>query len=187
MKPFDVMQQAFEFANAKDWRRARDLCASCQLEPPPVGAVARLNLLICQYHLGHAKLVPRSAFALLPSLPAPAQLACAGLILLAAHADGTIQSFKHVALAISGSQYSPLDLPTVPSFVLLQPDMKNCLVQEGADVGPMISAIDALLAPSDLPDEARLALVSLAERYRHRAALMLQSAAVAPSVEAKTG
>ncbi len=90
------LRLACETAQRGNWLEAQKLCAALTDEPMPLGAIARLNILVLQYHLGFMQLIPERALPLLPHLPMGAQLACAGLSLLAARKSETLLSFKQV-------------------------------------------------------------------------------------------
>lgn len=173
--PLEVLDLAFKQARLHDWRGTQEICASIAEQPPPVGAVARLDILICQYHLGHTQQIPERALPLLSHLPASAHLACVGLSLLAARKNASLPVFKPVVLALAAPANLAFDLPTVPLFVLLHPDLATCSVAETADASLMSEVVQTYLDSDALSEEERSKLESLAHRYRERAATIAAS------------
>ena len=169
------LRLACETARRGEWLQAQKLCAALANEPMPTGAIARLDILICQYHLGSVQLIPERALPLLAHLPVGAQLACAGLSLLAARKSETLLSFKEVVLALADRVNEPLDLPTVPTFVMVGADPTACSVVESSDGALMSEVVQAFL-DSDVLAPAEVArLHSLADRYRVRASIVAAS------------
>jgi hypothetical protein len=167
--PLGILESAFQRSRLQDWRGAQELCATLGNHPPPIGAVARLNILICQYHLGHAKLVSERALPLLSHLPVTGWLPCAGLALLAARKNGELPILKPVVLALADPKFQPWDLPTVPTCVMLNANMSACMVLESDDVALMSEIVQEFLKSPDLTANEQAKLQSLASRYLDRA------------------
>jgi hypothetical protein len=166
-----AFQEAAEAAQARDWRRSQESSAKVAVYPvPQVCAVARLNILICQYHLGHFSLIAERALPLIQHLPPSATLTCVGIALLAANRTDSLLAFKKVALALAAPKYKAFDLPTVPIFVDLHDDLTTCKVRESTDAALMCEVVDKLLHSDGLKPAEGEALSSLAERYRQRVA-----------------
>lgn len=161
---------AYEETQALNWLKAQETCAQLVYEPLPIGPMARLNILVCQYHLGHTQLIPERALPLLPHLPDSALVACIGLALLAAWKNDSLPTFKNLALALAGADLKPFDLPSVPTFVMLQPDLSSCAVAESADVAQMSEIAQWYLKSEGLSVDEGARFQSLAERYRKRSA-----------------
>jgi len=100
--------------------RCQELCARLAMLASPVSPLARLNILICQYQLGHYQLIPERVLPLISHVPPVATLAFLGLALPAAHKADSVASFKQVALALASPENLAFDLPSVPTFVVLQ-------------------------------------------------------------------
>ena len=169
--PLEILESAFQRSRLQDWRGAQELCAALGNHPPPIGAVARLNILICQYHLGHTKLVPERALPLLSHLPVTGWLPCAGLALLAARKNGELPALKHVVLALADPKFQAWDLPTVPTCVMLDANMSACIVLESDDAALMSEIVQEFLKSPDLAAEEQAKLQSLASRYLDRASM----------------
>jgi hypothetical protein len=163
---------ACEAARQGDWMKAQQLLAPLVEHSMPLGAMARLNILVCHYHLGHVALIPERALPLLPHLPFGARLACAGLSLLAARKNETLLSYKEVVLALCDPANEPLDLPTVPTFVALGADPTACSVLESSDGALMSEVVHVFLHSGLLSPTEAAQLQSLAGRYRERASIV---------------
>ena len=163
---------ACEAARQGDWMKAQQLLAPLGDQTMPLGAVARLNILVCQYHLGYVQLIPERALPLLPHLPLGARLACAGLSLLAARKSETLLNYKQVVLALCDPANEPLDLPTVPTFVTLGADPTACSVLESSDGALMSEVVHAFLGSDLLSQTEAAQLHYLAARYRERASIV---------------
>ena len=173
--PLDVLNYAFQQAKANDWRAAQELCAVLGNHAPPLGVIARLNILICQYHLGHTQLIPERVLPLLGHLPPPLWPACIGLSLLAARKNNSLPDFKHLVLALADPRNQALDLPTVPTFVMLESDMATYRVVESADGALMSEIVQKCSDAKGLTEEEKHRLLLLASRYRERASITAAS------------
>lgn len=173
--PLDVLNYAFQQAKANDWRAAQELCAVLGNHPPPLGVIARLNILICQYHLRHTQLIPERALPLLEHLPPQLWPACIGLSLLAARKNDSLSDFKHLVLALAAPRNQELDLPTVPTFIMLNSDMATYSVLESADGALMSEVVQECSDAKGLTTEEKQRLLSLATRYRERASIIAAS------------
>ena len=171
--PLEILESAFQRSRLQDWRGAQELCAALGNHPPPIGAVARLNILICQYHLGHTKLIPERALPLLSHLPVTGWLPCAGLALLAARKNGNLPILKHVVLALADPKFQAWDLPTVPTHVMLDANMSACIVLESDDAALMSEIVQEFLKSPDLTADEQAKLQSLASRYRQVSVLTI--------------
>jgi len=171
MAPAEIMGAAFVRAQQSDWRGAQEICAKLGCHPVPIGAVARLNILICQYHLGHTKLIPERALPLLSHLPITGWLPCAGLAVLAARKNGELPKLRPLLMALADPKYQSVDLPTVPIFVMLQPGMASCSVVESADGALMSEIVQEFLNAGGLTADEQEKLQSLASRYLERAVM----------------
>lgn len=169
ISPMEILSTAMARAQKRDWRKVQELCAELGNHPPPIGPVARLNILICQYHLGFTELVPQRALPLLSHLPVTGWLPCVGLALLAARKNGELAMFKPLAMALTDPRYLAWDLPTVPAFVMLQPEKAACMVIESTDAALMSEIVQDFLNREDLSGDERAKLQSLADRYLERA------------------
>lgn len=167
--PLEILESAFQRSRLGDWRGTQELCAALGDHPPPIGAVARLNILICQYHLGHTKLIPERALPLLSHLPAGGQLACVGLALLAARKNGELQKLKPVVLALTDPKYKAFDLPSVPTYVMLDRHLAKCVVLESDDAALMSEIVQEFLNSAGLTADEQRGLRSVADRYLERA------------------
>jgi len=152
------------------WRQAQETCAQLVDEPLPIGSMARLNILVCEYHLRHTQLIPERALALLPHLPQAAVVACIGLVLLAAWKNDSLHNVKNVALALADADLKPRDLPSVPRFVMLRADLSSCAVAESMDVAQMSEIAQWYLKSEGLSVDEEARFQSLAQRYREHAA-----------------
>ena len=161
---------AYEETQVLNWLKAQETCAQLVFEPVPIGPMARLNILVCQYHLRHTQLIPERALPLLPHLPDSALVACIGLVLLAAWKNDSLHTFKNLALALASFDLKPFDLPSVPTFVMLQPDLTSCAVAESADVAQMSEIAQWYLKSEGLSVDEEAKFQSLAQRYRERSA-----------------
>jgi hypothetical protein len=169
ISPIEILLTAMERAQKGDWREVQELCAELGNHPPPIGPVARLNILICQYHLGFTQQVPQRALPLLSHLPVTGWLPCLGLVLLAARKNGELARFKPIVMSLADPVYQAWDLPTVPTFVMLQPEKASCLVIESTDAALMSEIVQGFLSREDLSEDERAKLQSLADRYLERA------------------
>lgn len=156
--------------------RCQELCATLAEQPPKaLMATSRLNILICQYHLGYTQLIPERALPLLGHLPAGAALACLGLSLLAARKSDALATLKPVVLVLADERHSALDLPTVPTFVGLHDDLAGCTVVESPDGALMSEVVATFLCSGSLTEQETKALISLSRRYLEKAAIMAGS------------
>jgi len=163
------LDSAYAQAKAGDWRAAQETCATLGSDPvPAVATVARLDILICQYHLGFTGQIPERALPLLQHLPSSATFTCLGLILLAAGRNGELRVARKTALYLARLESSAWDLPTVPTFVLLRTDLTTCMVIESADPEPLCAVVEQVLQLPDLSTDERQSLSSLQERYHER-------------------
>jgi len=89
--------------------------------------------------------------------------------LLAARKSGTLLDFKRVVLVLADERNLALDLPTVPTFVLLHENEVDCTVVEHGDAALMSEVVASFLASDTLDPEDKSKLQSLAARYRERA------------------
>jgi hypothetical protein len=167
--PLEILSAAMERARAGDWRRTQELCAELGNHPSPIGVVARLNILICHYHLGHTKLIPERALPLLSYLPVTGWLPCAGLALLAARKNGELAKLKPLVMALADPKYQAWDLPTVPTYVMLEPKIASCIVLESTDAALMSEIVQEFLSAGGLSADEQAKLQSLATRYLERA------------------
>lgn len=165
----EILQEALASAQVGNWRQAQESCAVLVNHAPPVGAVARLNILICQYQLGNTQLIPERALPLLSHLPVTGWLPCAGLALLAARKNGELSKLKPLVLALANPKFKAWDLPSVPTYVMLQPDMASCMVLESNDAALMSEIVQNFLGDRDLTTEEQTQLQSLGNRYLERA------------------
>ena len=117
---------------ATGWRRRR-IAQPWRCLLLRVGPLARLNVLVCQYHLGHTQLNAERALRLLQCLPTFATLTRAGLALPL----GTLNSHCGVVIILANEENRAFDLPSDPTFVKLQPDMQTWGVLE---VPPVLSS-----------------------------------------------
>jgi hypothetical protein len=167
---------AMEAAKRGDWRSCQELCAlTSERQSPALMTVSRLNILICQYQLGSTDLIPERALPLIMHLTTGATIASLGLALLAARKSGTLLEFKPVVLALADERHRALDLPTVPTFVLLHENEVGCTVLEHADASLMSEVVGSFLSSDLLDSEEKPKLESLARRYRERAAITAAS------------
>jgi hypothetical protein len=169
--PMGILLSAVKRSESHDWRGAQELFATLGNHPPPIGVVARLNILICQYHLGFTKLIPERALPLLEHLSVIGWLPCAGLALLAARKNGELPNLKPVILALADPKFKALDLPAVPTYVMLAADMSSYLVLESSDAALMSEVVQEYLRSADLSAEEQAKLQSLASRYLDRASI----------------
>lgn len=168
-----TVEAAMAAAQAGDWRHCQQLSAmTAEHQSPALMCVSRLNILICQYHLGSVQLIPERALPLLPLLPPGAVPACLGFALLAARKSGTLPQFKGVALGLAADWLEPLDLPSVPLFVLLHENQADCSVIEHSDGSLMSEVVHHFLESGGIDAAESAKLRSLAAKYRKRAVLM---------------
>ncbi len=157
-------------AQRGDWIAAQEACSGLAMLAPPVGPLARLNILVCQYHLGHTQLIAERVLPLLQHIPSSASLTCAGLALLAARKAGTLHSYQGLLAILANEENTAFDLPTVPIFIKLQSDMQTCGILESHDCALMCEIVQTVLDSNTLSEGDAARLKSLAERCRTRTA-----------------
>jgi len=160
-----LLSEAYKQQRAGDWQAAMALCAEARKDPN-YAPIAELDILIARYHLDMLDDLIEQAQALMPRLPAVAQLACSGLVLLSAHRIADVRTAKTVALYLARHVEEPSDLPTPPGFVALAGTA--VVATEELSVEPMLAVIQQLQTSDECSDEERELLTTLAQRYASR-------------------
>ncbi len=161
----EILACATDLSGDGYWKRAQKFYQQVENDSSLIGVVARLNILIGQYHMGDTQLIPERAVALLPHLPITGWLPCAGLALLAGRKNGQLGKLKPLVLALSDPRFEPADLPNVPISVMIEQETSQCIVREKADTGAMRDVVQEYLESGDLAADERTEVESLAARY----------------------
>ena len=167
-----TLLKAYERGKAGDWQSAMTLCMEAANQPD-LKVIAQLNILICRYHLGMFEGLSERALVLLPKVPAPAHVVSSGLAIAGAYRTGDLVTVKKVACALAREIEAPLDLPTIPNFVLVL--NQRMVIAEHASVELFLEIIEAIRDLGQNTEEERGLLQALAQEYRTRRA---QSATV---------
>ena len=165
-----ALNDALMHAQVKDWQACLGTCAALtDSDDPRLATVARLNVMICQYHQReYAQTLSADLIHLLDHLPPSACPSCLCVSILAAHELGVAEMCKFLMLLLASWTLEPMELPGTPTFIILGGEEQACEIVESADSAPMIEIAEELMLDAERGSDKFLALESLVERYRAR-------------------